>query len=39
MSIVVGGGLDGPFRGLPRESIARAKPALERGHFDRLFWL
>ncbi|MBI4607907.1 MAG: cation:proton antiporter [Candidatus Rokubacteria bacterium] len=25
----MGGGLDGPIRSLPRESVARAKPALE----------
>src|SRR5437667_8903851 len=25
----VGGGLDGPLRSLPQESVARAKPALE----------
>jgi len=25
----IGGGLDGPLRGLPQDSVARAKPALE----------
>ena len=27
----IGGGLDGPLRGLPREELAPAKPARERG--------
>ena len=31
-SAEVGGGLDGPLRGLPPARIAPAKPALERGH-------
>src|SRR6266498_1392114 len=28
----VGGGLGGPLRSLPQESVARAKPALEPDH-------
>src|SRR5213594_3938044 len=28
----IGGGLDGPLRSLPPESVARAKPALEPEH-------
>src|SRR3989442_1765129 len=28
----IGGGLDGPIRSLPQESVARAKPALEAEH-------
>jgi hypothetical protein len=28
----IGGGLDGPLRSLPQESVARAKPALEADH-------
>src|SRR6266540_7341920 len=28
----IGGGLDGPLRNLPQESVARAKPALEPEH-------
>src|SRR5207249_3751829 len=28
----IGGGLDGPLRSLPQESVARAKPALEQEH-------
>src|SRR5712692_4905934 len=28
----LGGGLDGPLRNLPQESVARAKPALEPEH-------
>src|SRR5207247_5818957 len=31
----IGGGLDGPLRSLPQESVARAKPALEPDHSTR----
>ena len=30
INLYLGGGLDGPLRSLPQNSIARAKPALER---------
>src|SRR6266404_2678581 len=31
----IGGGLGGPLRSLPQESVARAKPALEADHSTR----
>src|SRR5437879_12706133 len=30
----IGGGLDGPLRSLPHDSVARAKPALEAEHLS-----